>query len=415
MKTFLERIFLDNWQRKAISFIAALIIWFLVNNSITITRTLSNVPVRIVQLPPDKTIVGLLPSGIMDHRITLTLTGSKTPLQDLTSEDIEVVIDAGDKGDQWIVYVDKKSLVSLNPDIDLAHHIKEITANDFIITLTRLITEKVPVVVTKPIGDPPSGYQYLDIWPQRMFQTVSGPEEQVKELKNKGLELTLDLSEISASQLNLIESTKGTKQDEISFIIPESWKKLEIPFLSNTLQDINDPDAEHLRIDFLRKEFLAIDGPLPVTVFFPFKNSATINPDTYAISVVSPIKKENGIYLLTSSMYVRDVSRLFLDVVRNNLEIVVIAAPPADEKDSLQWSVQFVNPSALEKTYVELSTAEMHDKKMKELQPQLRESYLKNRFRNYMRQLELYLAPDRKLQLDIKLSEGQIIIKKAAS
>lgn len=416
MKNILERIFIINWPRKLISIVSAIIIWILVNNSITITRTLPNIPVKIIGLPADKTVEGLLPSGIMTNRIALTLTGSKNVLKDLTPSDLEVVIDARDEGDQWIAYIDKKSLVSLNPDIDLARNISEVTGNDFIITLTRLVTEKIPILVTKPIGDPPPGYQFLDVWPQRLFQSVSGPEEQIKELKSKGLELTLDLSEISATQLNLIESTKGAnKQDEISFIVPESWKRIAIPFQNNAFQPINDPDAEHLRIDFLRKEFLPLDEALPVSVFFPLKNLPTLNPQKYSIAIGSPIKEENGVFFLTTTLYVRDVSRLFLDVVKDNLEIVIVADPPADEKLSLPWSVQFVNPAALENTYVELATAELNDKRMKELEPQLRDNYLRNRFRNYMRQLELFTAPDKILQLDIKLKDNSFVIKKVSS
>jgi hypothetical protein len=416
MKNFLEQLFIVNWPRKLISIIAAVIIWILVNNSITITRTLPNIPVKIIGLPADKTVEGLLPSGIMSNRVALTLTGSKNVLKDLTTSDLEVVIDARDEGDQWIAYIDKKSLVSLNPDIDLARNISEVTGNDFIVTLTHLVTEKIPIDVIKPIGDPPPGYQFLDVWPQRLFQTVSGPEEQVKDLKNKGIELTLDLSEISATQLNLIESTKGShKQDEISFIVPESWKRVAIPFQNEAFQPINDPDAEHLRIDFLRKEFLPLDEPLPVNIFYPLKNASTINPEKYSLAIGTPIKENNGIFFLTTTLYVRDVSHLFLDVVKDNLEIVIVADPPENEAESLPWSVQFVNPKALENTYVELASAELNDKRMQELEPQLRENYLRNRFRNYMRQLELFIAPDKILQLDIKVKDDTLVVKKVSN
>jgi hypothetical protein len=412
MGTFLEKLFVHNWQRKALSLIAAVIIWILVSQSVTVTRTLANIPVKIEGLPSDKTIVGLLPSGIMSDRITLTLNGTKSVIQDLTPDELEVVVNARDKGDQWIVHVDKKSLVSSNQDVDLTHNINEVAANDFIIDLVPLVTEKITIIVTKPTGEAPAGYQFVDVWPQRLFQTISGPKNQVEELKNRGLQLTFDLNEIGASQLNLIESTKGTnKQEEIAFMIPQSWKKVSIPYLNDALQDINDPDAEHLRIDFLRKELLPLETSLPIQVFFPYATSSTINPETYSLQAGHYVKKENGLYFMTSLLYVKDVSRLFLDVVRNNLELLVVAAPSTEPPHSLPWSVQFVNEEQLENTYIEKAVKELYDKRIQNLQPQLRDTYLRNRFRNYMRQLELFIAPDKKLLLDIQLEDHSIIIK----
>lgn len=415
MKMMLEKLFIENWERKVISLVSAIIIWFLVSNSITVTRSLSNIPVKVIGLPVDKTIEGLQPNGLMNERVTLTLTGSKALVQNLTSGDLEVVIDARDKGDEWIAQIDKRSLTSLNPDIDLKNHISEVTGNDFIITLKQLVTEKIPITVTKPIGDPPPGYQFLDIWPQRLYQRVSGPKEQVDELKSKGIEITFDLNTISASELNLMESSKGPgQQDEISFLIPQSWKRIALSLLSDTLQELNDPDAEFLRIDFLRREFLPLDVMLPVAIFFPVETLSSINPMNYSMQENSLIKKDNGISLLTVPLYVRDVSRLFLDVVRNNLEVVIVAKAVLGPRESLPWSVQFVNSSQLENNYVELARVELNDKRIQGLQPQLRDNYLRNRFRNYMRQLELFISPDKKLLLDIKIEDGMIVVKKVA-
>jgi hypothetical protein len=114
---------------------------------------------------------------------------------------------------------------------------------------------------------------------------------------------------------------------------------------------------------------------------------------------------------MTSLLYVKDVSRLFLDVVRNNLELLVVAAPSTEPPHSLPWSVQFVNEEQLENTYIEKAVKELYDKRIQNLQPQLRDTYLRNRFRNYMRQLELFIAPDKKLLLDIQLEDHSIIIK----
>ncbi len=165
--------FLENWQRKLIALISATVIWLLVNHSITSTRVIPNVPIRIVNLPSDKTVQGLLPNGLLSKRVTLTVSGSKDVVDQLEPGDLEIIIDASNKGDEWIVQVSKKNLVGLNPDIDLLRNITQVTHNEFIIKLSRLITDKIPVMILPPIGEPPQGYQFLDIWPQRLTHTVS--------------------------------------------------------------------------------------------------------------------------------------------------------------------------------------------------------------------------------------------------
>lgn len=411
MKTEFWHFLLNNWQRKAIAVIAAIIIWFLVNSSITVTRTYSNIPIRIIDLPAGKTVEGLLPSGLLTERTAITLTGSKNVLQELNSSNLEVVLNARDKGDRWIARIDKGSLVSLNPELDLKHHISLVNANEFILTLSPLLTEKIPITLTKPQGDPPPGYQFLDVWPQTLYQSVSGPEKQVQELKSKGLELTFDLSEISASELDHLQSLSSEGlQDEISYIVPKSWLRIVIPFQGNTPQEINDPAAEHLRIDFLRRDFLPLEVPLPISVFFPLRYSGTLNPNTYSLATGELVGEENGISLLKKPLYIRDVSRLFLEVVRDSLEITLIVSP-GGKQDPLQWSVEFINQTALENNYVDLSMSDASDKQVRELRPKLREAYLRNRFRNYIRQLELFTSPQKKLDLDIELINGMIILK----
>src|SRR5580704_2432523 len=94
MKALFERLFIRHWPRKLVALITAIVVWFLVSQTITITRTLSDVPVRITNVPPDKTVQGLLPNGLLSKRISVTITGSKSILQDLRPTDIEVVINA---------------------------------------------------------------------------------------------------------------------------------------------------------------------------------------------------------------------------------------------------------------------------------------------------------------------------------
>lgn len=404
----LKEIFFDNWPRKIISLLAAVIIWVLVNHSITITKTIPNVSVKLINLPQGKTVEGLLPDGKLNKRITLTLTGTKTLLDELRPKDFTIVLDANGRGDEWLAEITKKNLVSINPDIDLTHNVTNITYNEFVIKLIKSITEPILLTITKPIGDPPKGYQFLEIWPQHLFQKVTGPETQVRSLKEKGLMLTFNLNEITKAELDTLRTSDTSSQDaEVSFPVPESWKFVRIPFQNNSLESLNDPKAKSLNIAFLAKDFIPINTQVPISIYFPLKYSPTLNPSSYILEENNLVKKTNGIYAFTAPLFARGVSRLFLDIVRESIQIV-ITAEPRTSKESLPWSIEFINPEKLEEIYVSRSLALIANQQLLDLQPKLREDFLKNQFRNYMREFVLFSLNGKKLQLHIELSPGAI-------
>src|SRR5262249_32443210 len=161
---------------KLISLILAMIIWMVVSQSMTATKVISNIPVRVINLGPEKTIEGMQVNGQLSRRISLSLVGHKDILSDLSYRDLEIVIDAKDKGPEWIAMIDHKNLISLNPEFDPVKMLSKVVPTEIIIRQTRLVTEKIPVSVTPPIGEGPKGYQYLDVWPYQLFVTVHGPE-----------------------------------------------------------------------------------------------------------------------------------------------------------------------------------------------------------------------------------------------
>ena len=178
------------------------------------------VAVRVINLPYDKTIVGLLPNGYLSNRITLTLSGSKEMMQSLESSDLEVLLDGSTAGaDDWVVQIAKKNLVSLNPDLDLRHDVTSVQHPEFVLKLSQLFTDKVPVLIKNPVGQAPEGYEFFYIWPEQLMQTVSGPKEEVQDLKIKGLRLILDLSKITKDDLkhSFRQTGKDSFSDEISF------------------------------------------------------------------------------------------------------------------------------------------------------------------------------------------------------
>ena len=412
MEPIVTNLLFENWQRKGIALLVAIVVWVFVNQSITETKTITNVPVRVVNIPNDKTISGLLPNGYLSHRATLTLSGSKDVIDKLEPGDLEIKIDANiADSDDWVVQINKKNLVSLEPSIDLVHHITNVSHSEFIVKLSELRTENIPILIMEPTGSPPEGYELLDIWPQMLTQTLSGPEEEINRLKLKGLKLTFDLSKIKKEDLDLLGRTsKGVHSDEISYLIPKQWKNVPIPFRSYAPEDINDPNAENLRIDFLRKRVMPIENDIPINIFFPQDTAAELNPLTIAIEPGEDVEVRDGIPYYTRRVYVRDVSQLFLDIVRKNMVIFIIATPK-NEREILQWSVEVIDPQEMEDTYAAYRISDKAESN-RQFNPQKREQLLRERFREYLRKVHLVNAKGEKIYLNSTLENRKIVISR---
>lgn len=399
MESIVYQLFIKNWQRKLFALIAAIFIWSFVNHSINATKTIPSVPIRVINLPVDKTIQGLLPNGILTKRVTLTLVGTKGVIDELEPGDIEVLLDASTvDSDEWVVRIAKKNLVSLNPDIDLGKHVSVVGHADLIIKFSKLMTAKVPVTVEAPRGASPPGYEFLDIWPQQMFHTLTGPEEDVQKIKDNGLMLSFDMADITKADLDVLKSSGHN--DEVSFFLPKKSKQVAIPFRQNAREEINDPDSKSLRIDFLRKEILPLDKEVPIRIFYPIDDLAVLNPLNLHLALNSDMQEKSGITIFTKPLFSKDVSRLFLDVVRNSLEIVIIAAPKS-KREVLAWSLMFISPRDLEDTYVAFSFANFAVQKdlVTGMIPKKQEEMLRKRFRDYMQRMTLLLANGKKLHI----------------
>ncbi|MBS0604397.1 MAG: hypothetical protein JSS60_05085 [Verrucomicrobia bacterium] len=412
MKTLLYKIFVEHWSRKLVSIVLAVIIWLVVNHTLTSTRNISNVPVRIIHLPSGKTVEGMQPNGRLAKKLTLTVVGNKSLIDELTPSDLEVVIDASDKPDEWIVTVTKKNLVSLNPEIDISGGISRVYHPNFVIRMTKLVTDQIPIVITQPIGEAPRGYQFLDVWPYHLSLTVSGPEEVIKRLKLKEQRITFNLSDISKSQIDELSLKSEGSSEVVSFFVPDQWKQINIPILSDSPIEIDDPQAKALRIDFVRCNLLPVDASIQLSLFFPPENLKQLNPENTSIAAGSLVQFNMGTPLITYPLFANGVDSLFLETVRDMIEIVIIAAPKSERK-LLDWSVQFVNPRLLEDRYVTTLMSDVSDRDIRLLQPTLREEYLRNRFRSYMNRFQLFRADDSKFDLTVFLKDSQIQIEEA--
>lgn len=221
--------------------------------------------------------------------------------------------------------------------------------------------------------------------------------------------MTFNLNRISRPELEALKA--NSDQEEVSFFVPESWKMVSLPFKGNAQEPFNDPRAKLLRIDFLKQELIPLGTELPITIFFPVKYSRTINPQTYSLRTNEIVSKRNGLKVLTIPLHVRDVSRLFLDVVRDNLLLMIIAAPKSTQ-DALNWAVEFIDEKLLEDAYVSASLKEgegIH--KDNELFSKYNEQAIRYRFRDYLRKLQFYTSEGEPLNLKATWGASEFILE----
>lgn len=407
MESLIHRIFFYQWQRKLVALLTATVVWIFVSHTIISTKIIPSVPIRVINLPADQTIIGILPNGFLNKRTTLTLTGTKDVMDQLEPGDLEIILDVSNLPNDGVVQIAKKDLVSLNPNFNLKKHILSVSHPEFAIKMSPILTEKISITLHLPEGSPPFGYEFLDIWPPTLTQTVSGPQEQVLSLKNQGLELTFNLNEITKEQLDALKGN-GIYDDEVRFPVPEAWKKVHVPFYTRGSMPINDPHAKNLSINFLRQEFIPIKNDLPIHVFYPLKNSETINPETYALAPTPFIPLKNDIPILKLPLYASNVSKLFLDIVKDNIELEIVTAPPT-EREKLEWGVGFIDSNHLEDTYAAFL---LSNYKTETENPQQKnkglENHFRQRFRLYVKNFTLYLSPEYKLELESRLESGKI-------
>jgi hypothetical protein len=383
------RILTENWPRKLISLIAAILIWAIVSHSISMTRTFPAVSVHLVNVPHGLTLTGVQQNGVFNRTLSLTVSGEKNLIESLRPSDLSLVLDASDQPPEWVAQLSSVDIRSSNPELSLSRRLQLIGPREVIVKMSPVISERIPVFFTDPNGEAPYGYQFLDIFPRKLYVTVSGPEEQVKKMKKQGLALTLDLGTISREELEWLEQQIGSGQDEISLPIPARWLKVRIPFL-NAQVPIDDMEATHARILFVKDQLLPLNVPLPITIFYPVENIQKINPKKRPLLIESPVEDLEGIPVVQRPLFVRGASRLFLDQVRDNLTLLV-SVYPDPETDRLPWAFQVMDLRALETKFLERTLAELSG-------PIPREESVRSRFRSYLRKMELLTGPDTTLK-----------------
>jgi hypothetical protein len=407
MNPLLKKIFINNWQRKAFALLLAVITWYVTNTHFTINKFIQDIPIKVVNLPEGKTVEGI-ENGFLSEKMSLSVVGNEEFLENLTGNDLQIIVDMKGKTDNCTTAISKNNLISTNPEISIDRTITKIVPKDLSIKLTKLITEKIPIVITHPIGESPRGYRFFDTWPYQLYITISGPEDTIKSLKAKPPSLTFNLNDISKNELDILQSSKKNK-DIISFFVPTQWKKKKISSISSSPIEIDDPLAKELRIDFTKNDVLPINGYIPVSLFFPPQKSTVFNPKTISLLSNDIIIEKNGLKILNIPLYAQGVSELFLDVIKDSMQIFILV-DSQNKKETLFWNVQCMLPLELEDIYVAKESQKALEEESLDLQPNLREEYLRNRFRKYMNNLRLFKAPDQKLHLNVLLEKNGVVV-----
>jgi len=407
----MRKLFIDNWPRKLIALLAAVLIWFIVHHLLTTHKTFPNVLVRVVNMPEGMTLQGMGSDGFLTKRVTLRITGSKNVLDYLTASQLEVILNAENKPQDWKVHITKDNLVLVGaPEDALKQNITAVSHPKFELHFIPVKTAKIPVTITKPSGKPPGGWQYTGIFPKKLFVTVKGSETQLQQLTQRGLHLTFDLDLISKSSLDDLLDTRHDRQlRTIGYKIPNEWKKLRLPFAPYSEIEIDDPNHEILKIHFLKQELLPLGRRIPISLFYPSKITSLYNPEKISLKKSQYVVHKNGLDFLDIPLYAMNISQLFLDVVRDQIQLVIEMDVDEGQNIKCIWALDFVNLKRMEKTYINKALTQYKAKNpTTSLQEKMLTQKFHSKFHSYIRFIELYVAPNKPLTIDIELKDDQM-------
>ncbi len=407
MKQFLHDLFFENIPRKLVAMLTAIIIFFFVNQSLTVTKIVNNVSIRLINIPPQKTVEGLLPNGYLSKKITLTLNGKKSSLEEISSTDIEVVLDLSGKKESFTAQITEKNLFSLNPQIKIARDIRKVSTRQLYIQLLNLVSDKIPVYLLKPSGEAPKGYQFVDIHPHMVFVDVTGPDEIIKKLKVQGLVKVFSLNDISLEGLDGIASNTS-KNDVLTYNVPLDQCFVYIPSLAPDKKFYFDPTSEKVKIDFLKTQNLPLDTKIPVTFFVPSKHPKEIDVSQISIQENSVVTTLMNQKVLAPKLYAKNVSQPFLDTIQSMMQIVVV--PPILLGQRPSWSVEFIGLKDLEERYINKMIQESSITRSNDQPESIKRGLYKSRFRNYASQLVLTLEDGTPLDFSIQFKNTKITL-----
>lgn len=411
MKHIFSRL-LYKWPQKLISLVIALVVWIVIDQSMTITQTYQGVNVRVINIPEKMSIPGISHSGIY-RKVTLEITGKQALLRHLNSSDLEIIIDASRKKGVWVQAVLKDNLISKNPEIDIKKGIKKVESlPPYIqINMEKVATAMVSVRLAPPIGSAPKEFKFLNIYPKHTKIPISGPKKIIDNLKKRELRLRIDFNDIKHNEWESLfkqESDNSHNNKALIFSPPKELLKVNIPEIRSAPFYLHESEAKQIHLDFLKNDYHPIGYPIPVTLYFSPRFLHQKKQNSLSI-LGNVIQNFNGVPILKDQIYAYGVSNLFLDCIRNNIQCVV-AIPHDTQYEKITWYISIGNLHTLEKRYVETS---MHLAKHSQDDPEIietKKSVHRNRFRYFLTTIKFYDKDHKQLDFEFKLEKDKVII-----
>ncbi len=406
MKALLDYFLFNNWQRKLLSLMLAIFTWFLVNHYITSDQRFTEVPVHLKNLGPNRTVKGLKAGNILPQKISLGIKGKKYVFRKVKPGDLEIVLDASNKPENWTPEITRYDIIDKSGTIDLSNVISDVTYSPFTVALEPTFEVPLTVHVTPPRGTAPRGYHFMNVSPRKFHMKVRTSKQEAEHFQSHIAKLNLDLNRISTQQLDELREKNQDKSKEIvCFPVPDAWKKVLLPNDMHTRVMLNDPAAENMHITFMYEELLPLPKKLPVALFFPTALSSKLNPESLKLGNNGDLIMSNGLYVLDADLYVDNVSALFLETVKDYLQISIHFDLAKSSQDRFRWSLELINTNELEERYVE--EAIIQGKMSREDAPMLIEQ-----FHTLLKKMRLYTAPHKPLSLQVSQRGEYIHIRK---
>lgn len=107
------------------------------------------------------------------------------------------------------------------------------------------------------------------------------------------------------------------------------------------------------------------------------------------------------------------MSRLFLNVVKDNLTVAVVVAPSQEPNSLANWAVEFIDEKTLENTFVKAATEQ--EAFEHEILRQADEQQIRHRFREYLRKMTLFDDSGTPPSLFATIQDNKVIITEKRS
>jgi YbbR domain-containing protein len=172
VEKFVRKVFVEDWSLKLLSLAIALMLWLVVTSQNEPVTTHVSVQLNFVR--PQSLDIGNDPPRTVD----VTLTGSRSKLDNLSALDMVATIDITDqKAGERVWRLADKAQISLPQGVK----VDSFLPGAITVRLEQIIERQLPVV-PKVEGSPAEGYEVYSATPEPGAVTVRGPESRVNAL-----------------------------------------------------------------------------------------------------------------------------------------------------------------------------------------------------------------------------------------